>query len=241
METQVKKPMTRKYTSVKMVAHELRTKLIPTWERVNTHVTLHNDYVVSLILSMPAKDGKKYLVQIDLIRGALPKFANSVPETGINVEDLRDLIVMVDSPTLKKNKVGDHTVDQLFFDVEAYRVKTPAAKPKPSKKKSKKGKVKCTAIVPKQLDLHGYLEELDKRVTESIRSLLQEQDKKMEEKMDQIVDKVDGIKETVDEIKESVETGFTKLTTMFEKWGEFFIKKTEVADGDGPAAENGEV
>ena len=186
---EVKKPATRLYTSVKMATHELRTKFIPAWERDNTHVKLRNDYVISLILSLPAKDGKgNYLGQIDMIRGALPKFANPNPEVDINVEDLRDLVVVVDYPTLKKNKVGDHTVDQLIFDVEAYRVKKPT-QPKPSKKKPKK--VNGTAIVPKQLDLQGYLEELDKRVTESIYSLLEEQDAKMHEKIEEVSNKID--------------------------------------------------
>lgn len=235
METQVKKPTTRLYTSVKMAAHELRTKFIPVWVRDNSHVKLHNDYIISLVVSLPAKDGKgNYLAQIDLVRGALAKFANSVPETGVNVEDLRDLVVMVDSPTLKKNKVGDHTVDQLIFDVEAYRVKKPT-QPKPSKKKPKK--VKGTAIVPKQLDLQRYLEELDKRVTESIRSLLEEQDAKMHKNIEEVNDKIVSIKETVDEIKEDVKEtkqGIEKLHSMFGKWGEFFksTPKAETENGN---------
>lgn len=232
---EVKKPATRLYTSVKMVAHELRTKFIPAWERDNTHVKLRNDYVISLILSLPAKDGKgNYLGQIDMIRGALPKFATPNPEVDINVEDLRDLVVVVDYPTLKKNKVGDHTVDQLIFDVEAYRVKKPT-QPKPSKKKPKK--VNGTAIVPKQLDLQGYLEELDKRVTESIRSLLEEQDAKMHEKIEEVSNKIDSVKETVDEIKEDVKEtkqGLEKLHSMFGKWSEFFksTPKAETENGN---------
>ena len=229
METiEVKKPATRLYTSVKMGSHELRTKIIPAWERTNPDVKLANNLVISLLLATPSKDDKPgSLVRIDIGRGEVPHY--SIPThtvEGANVEDLRDLIVVVENPIPQKNLVGEHTVDQLIFTVEAYRVKTPT-QPKPSKKKAKN---KGGAIVPKQMDLHEYVEELDKRVTESIRSLLEDQDKAMQEKIDQIVDKVDGIKETVDEIKESVEAGFTKLTTMFEKWGDFFTKKTEVAE-----------
>ena len=238
-----KKPTTRLYTSVKMAAHELRTKFIPAWERDNTHVKLRNDYVISLILSLPAKDGKEnYLGQIDFVRGALPKFAPPIPEVDINVEDLRDLVVVVDYPTLKKNKVGDHTVDQLIFDVKAYRVKTPVTKSKPSKKKPKK--VKGTAIVPIQMNLQEYLEYFDKHLTESIRSLLEEQDKVMKEKIDKIDNKIDSVKETVDEIKEDVKEtkqGLEKLHSMFGKWGEFFIKKTEVTEDDGPFPDGSEI
>lgn len=228
METiEVKKPATRLYTSVKMAAHELRTKIIPTWERANPDAKLSNNTTVSLVLSLlPVDVPPSILVQIDIRRGTKPQMNAAYNNIGWEIEDLRDLIVVVDNPTVKKNLVGGHTVDQLIFTVEDYRVKTPT-QPKSSKKKAKN---KGTTIVPKQMDLHEYVEELDKRVTESIRSLLEEQDKAMQEKIDQIVDKVDGIKETVDEIKESVEDGFTKLSTMFEKWGEFFTKKTEAAE-----------
>ena len=228
METiEVKKPATRLYTSVKMAAHELRTKIIPAWERVNPDAKLSNNTTVSLVLSLPPVDvPPNILVQIDIGRGTKPQMNAAYNNIGWEIEDLRDLIVVVDNPTVKKNLVGGHTVDQLIFTVEDYRVKAPT-QPKSSKKKAKN---KGGAIVPKQMDLHEYVEELDKRVTESIRSLLEEQDKAMQEKIDQIVDKVDGVKETVDEIKESIEAGFTKLSTMFEKWGEFFTKKTEVAE-----------
>lgn len=237
METtiEVKKPATRLYTSVKMAAHELRTKIIPAWGRANPEVVLSNKTVISLMLVTPAKDGESgSFTQIDIGRGEAPRFASSnTTVEGAGVDDLRDLIVVVEHPTVRKNFVGGHSVDQLIFTVEAYRVKKPN-QPKPSKKKVK-GKGKGTTLVPKQMDLYEYVEELDKRVTESIRSLLEKQDKAMKEKIEEVNSKIDDIKETVDEIQEDVKEtkqGFEKLRSMFGKWEEFFKSspKTETED-----------
>lgn len=235
METtiEVKKPATRLYTSVKMAAHELRTKILPAWERANPWAVLSNKTVISLMLVTPAKDDEPgSFAQIDIGRGETPRFTSSnTTVEGAGVDDLRDLIVVVEHPTVRKNFTGEHTVDQLLFSVEAYRVKTPN-QPKPSKKKVKG---KSTGIVPKQMDLYEYVEELDKRVTESIRSLLEKQDKAMKEKIEEVNSKIEEVKEVVDEIQEDIKEtkqGFEKLRSMFGKWEEFFksSSKNETED-----------
>ena len=215
MET--KKPATRQYTSVKMANHELRTKIIPAWEHTNPNLKVVKDVTITLEFV-----GDENSAQIN-IPGDLSLDYLEVVVGNRKAEDLRDLIVVVDNPVTAKERDGEHHVDRFTFTVEYYQFK-PLNQVKRLKAK-KAVKAKGTSLVPVQMGLKEYIEALDKRITESIRVLLAEQDAKVVEKLEEVMVKIEDVKASVEEVKEDVKEtkqGLVKLRAMFDKWREAF-------------------
>lgn len=211
MET--KKPNTRQYTSVKMAAHELRTKIIPSFERSFPNIKLADDVMISLVLV----DGDNN-VQIDIVDSENQDYLNKEILGGHKVADLRDLVVLVDAPVTEKLREGEHQTDQMIFAVEYWKFKPVNVVKKPHTGKKTSKTVKGTGLVPVQMDLNQYIEALDKRITESIRALLAEQENRMKEEFEDVKACVVELKEDVKEVKQ----GLVKLHAMFDKWREAF-------------------